>query len=163
MSIQATYKANISLVETFESFADPADATATFDGLNTEVTLGAATSPPITKHAEYAKVLSVGAGTIDLTALPVNNHAGSTQDCTGLKVQMAKFQNPVTNANPITVTFGASNPYLLAGAGFKIILQPGEEWTFKGNDTTPDVAGGAKDIDLAGTGSQALNVQLVLG
>lgn len=115
---------------------------------------------PVTQAAYFSKALSSGAATIDLTSL---TGAAGTIDGTGLKVQFARFYNPATNANAITVTFGASNPYLLGGSAFKWILQPGQSITIDGNEATPDIASGAKTIDLAGTGAQALQCTIILG
>jgi hypothetical protein len=44
-----------------------------------------------------------------------------------------------------------------------VILSPGDEVTFFKKDTAPDVDSTHKTIDLAGTGSQALNVELIAG
>ena len=40
---------------------------------------------------------------------------------------------------------------------------PGQEHVFFGNDATPDIASGARTLDLAGTGSQVLDVVIILG
>lgn len=164
MSVAVTYAANITTVETLATNV-PAAATGgksvTHNGYNTSATLNASSTPPATQCAYFSKALSSGAATIDLTALTGTN--GSTVDFTGLKVQCAKFKNPSTNANPITVTFGAATGYLLGGAAWKFILSPGMEIVVFGNDATPDVTSLLKHIDLAGTGSQALQVSLVAG
>ena len=123
--------------------------------------LGAATTPPLSKHAAFQQALDGGAATIELTALPGFNSA--TVDGSGLKVQAFKARNPSTNANSIALTFGAANPYLLAGVAWKVILEPGMEVLIYGNDKTPDIAAGAKNIDLAGTGVQALDVEILMG
>jgi hypothetical protein len=163
VSIQLTSKIEGTIVETLTGpMVDPNNATVSFNQLNTDRTLDANSTPPVSKHSEGQKALSSGAGTLDLTALP-GKTADETVVGTGLKVQFAMFRNPITNANPITVTFGASSPYLLGGSGFKVILQPGEKWAYEGTSTSPAVASGAKNIDLAGTGSQALDYEIVLG
>ena len=106
------------------------------------------------------QALTAGAATIDLTALTGTN--GAAVDFTGLKVQAAKFINPVGNA-AMTITFGATNPYLLGGTAFKWILSAGQELLVYLNDASPDVASGAKNIDISGTLAQSLTCVLVAG
>lgn len=163
-TITATGISKITVTETFVgSYVSTADATAGFgDQLGETLTLTASSSVPVTKHAEFQKTMSGGAATIDLTALP-GKTADETIDGTGLKVQLAKFRNLSTNANDITITFGASNPYNLCGSAFVITLKPGQSIMFSGNEAAPDVGGGAKEIDISGTLAQVLEVQFVLG
>lgn len=160
MSVTVKIKSRLDVLETLTA-ALASDKNVLIDGASTEKTLNSATTVPATKVAAFTKALSTGAATIDLTALTGTN--GATVDFTGLKVQAAKFINPSTNANAITVTFGAATAYLLGGAAFKWILAPGQELLFFGNDAAPDVSASLKNIDLAGTGSQALTVVLVAG
>jgi len=76
---------------------------------------------------------------------------------------VAKFKNKSGNA-AITVKFGAANPYNLLGASWTLILPAvASEITLYLPEGTPDVAGGAKDIDLSGTGTEELEVQLFAG
>jgi hypothetical protein len=128
---------------------------------NTTAALTSLTTPPVTLCAYFLKTMSAGAATIDLTALVGTNDVAV--DFTGLKVQIAKFKNPSTNANPITVTFGASNGYLLGGSAWKYILQPGAEIVCYTNDASPDVGGSTKTIDISGTSAQALQCTLIAG
>ncbi len=165
MSIRATVTCGISVTETFEGpFVNPGDATATFDQLSESVTLDANSTPPASKHASYEKALSSGTGTIDLTALP-GVTAEETVNGTGLKVQQLKFRNKSTNANKITVAKGASNGYGLCASGdsWSFVLSPNQSITFYGDDAAPDIGSGAKTIDLTGTGSQVLEVAIVMG
>lgn len=164
MSVSAKYRSEVTVSETIATNVPDVLATKAVivhDQFNKTATIDASSTVPATKTASFQKALSTGAATIDLTALVGSN--GAAVDFTGLKVQLAKFRNPSTNANGITVTFGASTPYLLLGAAFKFILLPGQEITIYGNDAAPDVSGSLKMIDLAGTGSQALDVILVAG
>jgi hypothetical protein len=164
MSVQLTYQATVTGRETLETNV-PAAAAAkrlvTHDQYNSSAALSSTTTPPVTKCAYFEKALVAGAGAIDLTALVGTN--GATVDGTGLKVQVFKVQAKATNANPITLSEGASNGYELLGNAWTMVLQPGQEVMVYGNDATPDVAAGAKTIDLAGTGTQALEVSIVLG
>lgn len=163
-TITATVISKVNVTETFVgTYVSTADATAGFgDALGETLTLNASSSVPATKHAEFQKALSTGAGTIDLTALP-GKTADETIVGTGLKVQAIKFRNLSTNANDISITFGASNPYNLMGSDFKITLKPGQSQLFLGDEAAPDIGSGAKDIDIAGTGSQILEVAIVMG
>lgn len=164
MAVTSTYTSTLDILETLGTPA--ADAAATAPGVlhnawDINEALSATTTPAATKTASFQKALSGGAATIDLTALTGTNSAAV--DFTGLKVQHARFQNPSTNANNITVKFGAASAYLLLGAAWSVILAPGMEVLLRGNNATPIVSGSLKNIDLSGTASQALNVQLVAG
>jgi hypothetical protein len=165
VSLSVAYVSKITVVETLTGdFVDPANATVGFNGLDAAETLTGATTTPVTKHAEDSLALTAGAATINLAALP-----GKTPEevvvGTGLKVQFAKFVNPATNANKITVAKGASNGYGLCASGdtWSHTLSPGQEVTFKGDDAAPDVASGARTIDVTGTGSQVLDYVIVMG
>lgn len=140
--------------------AETTTITVVNNGYDTEASYNADTTVPVTEAAYFSQALSGGSATIDLTSLTGAN--GVSIDLTGLKVQSAKFRNPVGNS-AITITFGAADPYLLGGVAFKWILLEGQEIMFFGNDGAPDVASGAKDIDLSGTGVEELEVSLVAG
>ncbi len=164
MSVALDYQTNITVRETIATNVPAAasnGAIITYSGFNKTSALTATTTPPVSKHAAFAKALSTGTATIDLTALTGTN--GATVDGTGLKVQAFKFANPSTNANTITVTFGAATAYLLLGAAWKFILAPGQEVQGFGNSATPTISASLKNIDLAGTGSQILNCEIVMG
>lgn len=162
-TIAVTAITQVSVVETETGdFVDPNNATVTYNQLSETEELTASTTVPVTKHAAFDKALVAGVATIDLTALPGKN-ADEVVNGTGLKVQEVKFKNKATNANSITITFGAANPYLLFGSGWKIILLPGQSIQASLKDASPDVAGGARTIDLAGTASQSLQCHFVLG
>jgi hypothetical protein len=130
-------------------------------GLSTNSTSTGTTTPAVTKDAYFQQALTAGAATIDLTNMTLAN--GSVVNFSTLKVQLYKFRNPGTNLNAITVTFGAANPYLLHGAAWKFILQPGDEIMTRLPNTAPTVDATHKNIDISGTGTQALDVGLVAG
>lgn len=162
MSIVVNYASTMTVLETLTvGVPDVPNPVITHSSFNTSGQFIGSSTPPASKVADFQQALSGGVATINLTALTGTN--GIAVDFTGLKVQFVKFINPSTNANAITVTFGASNAYLLHGAAFKYILQPGEEVMFKGLSTTPTVSASLKNIDISGTGTQALNVQLIAG
>jgi hypothetical protein len=164
MSVEVTYAATATVVETLEDNVPAATAPnrkVRHDQYNGAATLSASTTPPVTKVAVFEKALAAGAATIDLTALTGTNEA--TVDGTGLKVQVLKIKNKSTNANPITIKVGLTDGYQLAGANFEAQISPGQEFLFYGNDATPDIGAAAKTLDLAGTGSQAAEVLIVMG
>lgn len=168
MAVNATYKGEVTVVRTVDDpFVGSGDNTVTINALNKTKSLTGATSAtagtegPVTKDANFQKALSGGAGTIDFRALPTPE--AGTIDLNGLKVQIVKFRNPNTNANPITIVEGASNGLALFGAAFSITLQPGQEIQAYLAEAAPDVSATDKTIDLTGTASQALDVQVVAG
>jgi hypothetical protein len=164
MSVSALYALTVTTTETLETNVPAASATAkavTHNGYNSSGTLTATSTVPATQCAYFEKALVAGAATIDLTALTGTN--GATVSLSGLKVQLLKIKNKATNANAITVGEGAANGYELAGNAWSMILQPGQEFLFGGNDAAPDVGASAKNIDLAGTGTQAVEVAIVGG
>lgn len=159
-TISLDYAMELTVTKTFTDEPVGANDTITIDGYNSSGTLNSGTSVPVTKEATGTKALSAGAGTLDLTAIP---GVDGTVDATGLKVQACKLICPTTNANPVTVTEGASNGYELLGNAFTFILKPGQHVTLYLDEDAPDVAAGAKNIDLAGTGSQELDYEFIFG
>lgn len=117
----------------------------------------------VTDGALFNTTMSGGAATIDLTSLTGTN--GRSITLLGLKVQAMKFINPSTNANNISVTKGASNGFGLGSGGttFTFVLPPGSEVTWYANEGTPDVASGAKTIDISGTSAQVLQCAIFAG
>jgi len=164
MSVAATVTSGLTVVETLggnRPFAADAKAKVTHDQLNTVAALGAATSPPATAVAAFQAAMTGGAATIDLTDLLGTNDL--PVDGTGLRVQAVKVRNPGTNANPITISKGASNGYNGFGADFSLALTPGAHALLFPNDAGSDIASNNANLDLAGTGSQALDVEVLLG
>lgn len=166
MSISVGYVSQVSVVETLEGqYVSSSDATVTTNGMNVTTTLTASTTPPATKYSSGRLTLSSGTGTLNLTSLPDANGVAAAVTFDGLKPQVAKFRNLSTNANAITIAKGASNGYTGFGSAFSMTLQPGDEWTFKGNDNSgvTDVSSTVKNLDITGTGSQVLEFSLVAG
>lgn len=162
MSVTTAYTSALTATETLTTnVPDVTSNSIVHSGYNKTLNLTGATTPPVSKTASFAKALSAGAATIDLTALVGTN--GAAVDGTGLRVVMCKFQAPAANANPITLKFGAASPYNLLGASWQIVLSPGQEVLFYGVAAAPAIAAGAKNIDLSGTGSQAVNCIIVMG
>ncbi len=137
------------------------DKTVKHSTLNLSKTLDAGTTPPVTKVASFLMTLDPTTHTLDLTSIPGTN--GATVDGTGLKVQAIAFVATATNANKIAVTYGGANPYNLLGTTFTFELLAGQELVLYGNDATPDIAAGAKNILFTGTGVQTMSIIVVMG
>jgi len=161
MAITATLTNTLSTAETVSGLKVSTSSVTHTDSQSH--TLSASTTPPATKHVAKNVALVAGAATIDLTALTAWGTNGVTEDCSGLKLQILRAKATLTNANPVTISTGASNGYAAFGADWSIALSAGQEVTLYGNDATPDVAAGAKTIDLAGTLTQSIDIEMVFG
>lgn len=153
--------ANLSLQHTINnslSIFDSSRSTIVHDGMNLTAQLNASSSVPVTKYAAVAKALSAGAATIDLSALTDDS---GTAIGTGLKVQSVILYNP--SANVITIGIGASNGYPLFGASALLPIEPGARLIKYFNDALIDIDGTHKNLDLAGTLAQTLNVGFTFG
>lgn len=162
MAVAVTYASTLTVVETVaDTYVASGDNTLTYNGMNSSGTYNSGTATPVTKHASFQQALTTGAATIDLRALTGPN--GATVDGNGLKVQFVKFRNKSTNANSMTLTFGASNPYDLFGSTFVLTLAPGQEFLAFLKEGAPDIDATNKTIDVSGTGSQILECEIVMG
>jgi hypothetical protein len=155
--------ANISFLarirETLETGVDGAASPVIIhDALDKSVTLNASSAVPATKCSVDTIALTAGAKTVDLTALA---GANGTVDGTGLKVQFIRIVN--NGANAMTFAEGASNGYELLGNGWTITLPAGGYMQFYLPEGTPDIASGAKTIDVSGTGTQTFDLTVVMG
>lgn len=164
MSVVVTYRSQLDVVETFnDTFLDASDKTLKFTGLSTPQTTYTGSSNPgaVTKQVNFEKTLSSGAGTIDLRNLV--GAAGAVVDANGLKVKFAKLRGKNGNANPITITKGASNGLDAFGTAFSFDLKADQEALFYLADGSITIDSTHKTLDLAGTGSQVLQVELIMG
>ena len=135
--------------------------TVTHDKLNQTLTLNANSTPSIAQVASGQKLMSAGAGTIDLTAVPSTN--GATYNGNGQKVVAFEIQALATNAGNITVKFGASNPYNIFGASGQCTLVPGEcivNYKVSGGQA---IGGTTKNIDLSGTTTDGISYIITMG
>lgn len=117
------------------------------------------TPDPAVVYSGKVYALSAGAVTIDLTDL--YTVGGGSADATGYKVQGFYFKN--LGANPMTITEGGSNPYLIFGTSGSVVVQPGGALVIYHADASGDVGSSAKTIDVAGTGSQTFECAMILG
>lgn len=163
MPVSAAYESKLTVTETLaDTFLNTNSKSVKYDGMNTALTLDANSSPAVvTKSAAFEKAMSSGAGTIDFRALVGTN--GGAIDGNGLKVQAIKLINKANNANAITIVPGASNGLNLFGAAFSITLSPGQEITAYFKEQGTDIDATHKTIDISGTGSQVLQVIVVMG
>lgn len=164
MSIQAVVRQAMGYTRTIEGdFISEGDNGYTVNGLDNSATLDDASTPAVSNGSVFAIPLVAGVVSINLAAIPEDDGTG-TFDATGLKVQAIIFFNPLGNA-AMTIIEGAANGHPTLGAGFVIVLQPGQAIMLqnRGADVGTDVAAGDRLIDVAGTGTQILHVGVVVG
>jgi hypothetical protein len=123
-------------------------------------TINGASSVVPSKGVAVEVALVTGAKTLDLTAIA--GTLGATVDMTGLKLQHLILKNKTGNGDMV-FTEGATSGYEAMGDGWKVTLKAGQYIGFNGLDLTPDVAGGAKNIDVTGTGTQSFQIFAIFG
>lgn len=161
---RATCGITLDVVETVGTNAEQISSarnSVTFDGQTEESALTSATTPNVTVHAVGIKTMTSGAVTLDLRTLTGLN--GVAVDLNGLKPRMIVFENPSTNANPVTIVFGSATPYTGLGAAFNLTLQVGQKVALLLGTAGTAVSGSVKFLDITGTGSQVLNYEIVAG
>lgn len=95
---------------------------------------------------------SVDAGSsLDLYAAPISGDGKAP-------IRMYLL-NPISNANSITIETGALTGYTGFGADFSLTLKPGESCSL---GATTDISSTVKLLDVTGTGTQTLIVQVQL-
>lgn len=128
-------------------------------------TLKAGTTPAATKTYDETITLAGGVGAIDLTSL--TGPLATTTTFSGLKVQLVKLSCPSGNSAGITLDRAAATPYNLFGAdnasAEQVEILPGGAAMFYHDDEAEDVDATHKDVQLAGTGTDQIRVQLVAG
>jgi len=152
--VSVTTKSEITCVE--QLTLGPGATTRTTDGgaNTTQLKLTPASTPAVSAKSHFAQALSGGAATIDLTAL--KDSQNNTIAATGLRVQAVKVQNP--NADALVVTPGVSNGY-----GLTFTVPPQGEVLITSASLLPVVGSGAKNLALAGTGTESSNWMIILG
>jgi len=165
MSLSVSYALELTGYETVDvGVPDVSDAELVHDAWNQRGTLDDVTVPAATNLASLEVTLTAGTANIDLTNMEGIN--GTTIDGTGLKIQAIRFLVPAANENPLKIVPGTSNGYNLFGAGCQLILQPGDDIVYRGNDSTPTIASGAKILTLSDDGAadaETYRVQIVMG
>ena len=159
MSVSATIGMQSRITETIESGIEFASSPSVVHTPGTNVSINATSTPDGEKFsgAEYA--LTAGSGSIDFTAL---TGIVVAVDGTGLRPRWVYFCN--TGAANITIAKGASNGIDMFGASWTITLRPGEQISRTLSTSGPAVVSGTnKIIDLTGTGTDTLQMAVILG
>ncbi len=160
MSVKVSAVFELSTVET-PTTGVPAAASPSITHNQFKNTIAlTATSTPAASDCSYTEpALVANVKTIDLTAIP--GTYGRTVDGTGKKVRALEFVNP--GSNPVVITQGASDPYLLFGtAGSLTVPAKGHIQMYYG-DGAPTINSGAKTILLTGSGTDQFKLGLVFG
>lgn len=160
MSVSLTYQFGIHAAETLETgIAGVTQPVITYDAYNETGTLGAATTPAVSKIAEFLLTLTAGAATINLAALTGANGTVDLTTPAGLRVQLLRIKN--LGANPMTFAEGASNGIALAC--LPLIVPAGTIVQIYLADVAPDIAAADRTIDVTGTTTQTAEISIVAG
>ena len=167
MSVSSKQIMGLVTTETISTQLDKGDQTEDVThNLNTGAlstsTLASGTTVPATKVYQDEISLIAGTATIDLTDLL--GAFGAAVDFSGLKVQQVYIKADSANANTMEFAEAVANGYFLFGTtGDQITLAAGDEAMLRFGDWLPDVAAGAKDILVTGTGTEKFTIHLVAG
>lgn len=160
LSYRTILTAKESEAEVADDVSQPATI-ITHDQFNTTINLSDTTQPPVSKISSQILQLSSGGAVLDLTNLPGLN--GTTLDGTGLKIRAVKFKGMV-GMQPFTIAhFGFGQAYDIFGANFSVVVNADQEVVFYGGDTSPVIDGTHKNISVSGTGSDTIQVEIILG
>ena len=138
------------------------DVVATRPNLGSQTEYKAGSAPPGVHLSVQELALVANEATIDLTALA--GGAQDTIDGTGLRLQVLYVCGRDSNG-ALTISEGDANPYELFG-GANPIIYPAActlPWLFQFDDKLVDIAAGAKDIELDGTGTDVFVIGIILG
>lgn len=140
---------------------------AVFGSLGTITALNSTSSPAVTKLSAGTSTMIEGTATIDLTSLPDLNGIAAAVSFSGLKVRIAVFEVPSTNAQSLTVTDHGTNGYFLFGdLGTGVLeLAPGDSAMFIWPESTErvDIDATHKQLLVSGTTTDAVNYWLAAG
>ena len=154
----------LSVIEDLEDVSGASGKQVTSDALNpAQTTYNPTSSPPGKYYSSQTLSLVAGVATIDLTALPGLQAA---IDGSGLKLNALRIRGEADGSNAkLTIAEGAANPYELFGAANPIEYPAGcsKCFTFEFDDALADIAAGAKNIDLAGTGTDSFFIEIIVG
>ncbi|HEY1066819.1 MAG TPA: hypothetical protein VGE52_11940 [Pirellulales bacterium] len=143
----------------------PAATTAkrqvTHDQLNLSAALSNGSTPPVSEIVVISTNLAAGAKSIDLTAAPGTN--GRVIDLTGLRLRAMKITN--NGGAEMVVDHNASNAYNWNDASPETIAPGGVIGRYFGANNTwsPAVSSTRKILAIAGTGTDALTIELLFG
>lgn len=108
--------------------------------------------------AAFDAALAGGAATLDLTSL-----GDESADMSGLKMRALFARGKSTNAAVITMAPAVADGYEFQGADGQVQAHADDLVQLYLGDNAPAVAAGAKDIALAGTGSEVLQLVMLFG
>jgi hypothetical protein len=154
MSVTAIYDLKLLVEEVLSVSQDLADDPQLDHEPSTAIAgiLTASTKTPASKVWSDTRSLVAGADTFDLTSLTGPN--GTSIDFTGLKVCLIFIAADKDNTEPIKFDVGAANGYNLFGAATSEISLDANTGDYGAGvlmfcpETLPDVAAGAKNIDV---------------
>lgn len=166
MTIDGKFMLTMTTRETLASNVDGvSNPVIQHDQFNKNERFNANTTPKGTQIISDTIALVAGAKTLDLTALPMPG--GGTYDATGKKLLGWFFANRAGNTVDIVAVKGAANGYNFnahassrAVATFPVSANDNPGWAagWNGKATNvPAVAGGAKTIDVTGTGTESFD------
>ena len=162
MAIDAKIQIKPVITETLGTgVAGASDKVIVHDLYKVDTTIKAGSTVPATKCAVFSQALSSGTASINLAALTGTN--GAAVDFTGLKLQYLQISSATANGT-LEVDVGSSNGYNLGNnAATEFHIGGGDTVAFYYTETNPDVASGARVIDLVGTGTETFDVVLIAG
>jgi len=140
------------------------------DAYNKTVQLNSGTTPAVDiEPVDLSRTLAAGTETVDLTSCPAARDVVEIPDydLTGKNLLGYIIRaNSANNASGMTFGPNAANGYALFGTGNDLVLLPGESVTMILDGVAsgrPDVAAGAKDIDISGTVADQCDFLLLFG
>lgn len=156
----ASLNVQISVSETLDSAPATAGSVLNNQFDAGQRSLSPTTTPAVSKYAGWQPALVAGTLDIDLTSLP-----GTQGSFSGLTKEVVAFRlkNPASNSGTITIQPGTSNGYDILGSVGKAVIPPGGElYCYKAaGGQTVDAT--HKVVNLAGTGTEACDLELILG
>lgn len=157
--------------EVFDTTEVPAGAseaarTMKINQMSLSLSLNSSSTPAVDKPPIYRKLSTTT--TLDLTAVQaasIPSTATRSVDMTGKKVVGVALKAGASNAAAVNVAPGGTNPYPLFGSGNDIDIGPGETLikAFSAATNLPAVSSTVKDVTITISGSDTLEILLLLG
>lgn len=160
MALTVAMKLNMATLEELTGDDLNANTQILHNGYDINKAFSASTTPDVDTAAFQTKLMSGGAGTIDLTSLLLNGVAVSAS---GKKPRGLLITALSGNSGNVTVVKGASNGYTGLGSAFSITLEPGMSVAVDFASGGNAVGSGDKTLDLSGTGTDGVRFSFVAG
>lgn len=162
MAATLTRSSRFRIDQVFVSdFVNTAVDTLRGDQLDSDQTWDGTTTPDVDDGAMLRQAMTAGAATINLAAI-VDALSGLTKNLTTKRVRGIKIMT-TGNAAVLTIAKGASNGYTGFGANFSVALPANSELELLFGADITAVAAGDRTLDLAGTGTDGIDIGLVWG